>query len=112
MNETQPDLDSWEDFSGKYLKVEHIKTWPALFIPISVKSNYDADDKPHLIYTGEYAGKKKDFEPNQTNKDIIKKAGILSPKAAIGKKFYFKQVMNFNPTLKKKVPSLEIERIE
>ena len=45
MNETQPDLDSWDDFSGKYLKVENIKSWPALFIPLSVKSMYDSEEK-------------------------------------------------------------------
>ena len=112
MNGTQPDLENWEDFLGKFLKAEHIKEWPALFIPISVKGTFDADETAHVIYTGEYAGKKKDWEPNKTNIQIIRDAGIASPRALIGKKIYLKQVMNFNPQLRKKVPSLEIDKIE
>ena len=89
-----------------------IKTWPALFVPISVKGTADGENDVHLVYTGEVQGKKKDWEPNVTNKDIIRKAVPGSPKALIGKKIYFKEVQNFNPQLKKRVPSLEIEKIE
>jgi len=111
-NEHEPNLDSWDDFMGKWLKAEMVKTWPALFIPISVKGTFDANDDAHIVYTGEFQHKKKDWEPNNTNKDILKNLNLQSPKALIGKKVYFKKVMNFNPTIKKKVPSLEIERIE
>ena len=89
-----------------------VKTWPALFIPLTVKGTFDSEDNAHLVYTGDFQHKKKDWEPNVTNKQIMKDAGITSPRALIGKKIYFKQVMNFNPQLKKKVPSLEIEKIE
>lgn len=112
MNGISPNLENWEDFLGKFLKVEMIKTWPGLFIPISVRGTFDAEENAHVIYTGEYDKKKKDWEPNKTNIQIIRDAGITSPRLLIGKKIYFKQVMNFNPSLKKKVPSLEIERIE
>ena len=112
MNETQANTDNWDDFLGKFIKVDMVKTWPALFIPISVKGTIDDDDNAHIVYTGEFQGKKKVWEPNKTNIDIIRQAGIKSPKAMIGKKFYLKQVMNFNPQLKKKVPSFEIEKIE
>lgn len=89
-----------------------IKTWPALFVPISVKANFDDEENAHLIYTGDIDGKKKAWEPNKTNQQIIQAANLTSPKALIGKKVYLKSVMNFNPQLKKKVPALEIERIE
>ena len=112
MTDTQPEMDNWDDFLGKFLKVDMVKTWPALFIPISVKGSIDDEDNATIVYTGEFQGKKKLWQPNKTNIDIMRAAGILSPKALIGKKVYFKQVMNFNPQLKKKVPSLEIERIE
>jgi hypothetical protein len=111
-NDQIPNLDSWEDFSGKWLKAEMVKEWPALFIPVSVRGNFDADDEAHIVFTGAFQGKNKDWEPNNTNKDILKTLGLVSPRALIGKKVYFKKVMNFNPTIKKKVPSLEIEKIE
>jgi len=112
MNETQPNMENWDDFLGKWLKAEMVKTWPALFIPISVRGSIDDDDNAHIIYTGEFQGKKKDWEPNKSNIEIMRQAGITSPKALVGKKVYFKKVMNFNPQIKKKVPSLEIEKLE
>ena len=111
-NGTEPSLENWDDFLGKFLKHEHVKSWPAVFVVTAVKGSYNGDEKAHVIYSGEYLMKKKDWEPNKTNIDIIRGAGITSPRQLIGKKIYFKEVMNFNPNLKKKVPSLEIEKIE
>ena len=111
-NETKPNLDSWMDFKGNYLKVEHIKTWPGVVVILKVDSYFDDTSKARIVYDVEYLARKFKWEPNQTNIGIIEKAGITSPKAAIGKKLYLKQVMNFNPSLKMKVPSLEIEKIE
>ena len=110
-NENVPNTDNWDDFSGKWLKIELVKKFPALFIPVSVKSKFDDEENAHLIYTGEFDGKIKDWEPNKTNVEIIKNSKLL-PKELIGKKVWFKQVMNFNPNLKKKVPALEIDKIE
>lgn len=111
-NEQQPNLDGWDDFLGKWVKPEMVKTWPALFIPINVKGTFDDDENAHIVYTGEFLGKKKQWEPNKTNIEILRNFNLSSPKALIGKKVYFKKVMNFNPQLKKKVPSLEIEKVE
>ena len=105
-------MNNWDDFLGKWLKAEMVKTWPALFIPIKVSGSIDDEDNAQLIYTGEFQGKKKDWQPNKTNIDLMREYGIVSPTALIGKKIYFKKVMNFNPQIKKKVPSLEIEKIE
>lgn len=111
-NETQPNTDAWDDFLGKWLKPEMVKEWPAKFIPISVRANFDSEENAHVVYTGEFDGKKKDWEPNKTNIEILRNLGLISPKALIGKIIYFRKVMNFNPQIKKKVPSFEIERIE
>jgi len=112
MNEIQPNMDNWDDFLGKWIKPEMVKTWPALFIPISVKGIIDDDENSHIVYTGEFSGRKKQWEPNKTNIEILRSFNLSSPKALLGKKVYFKKVMNFNPQIKKKVPSLEIEKIE
>ena len=111
-NETQPNIENWDDFLGKWLKPEMVKTWPALFIPISVKGTFDDEENAHIVYTGEFDNKKKQWEPNKTNIEILRTLGLASPRALIGKKVYFKKVMNFNPQIKKKVPSLEIEKVE
>jgi len=111
-NEEKPNVENWDDFLGKWLKAEMVKTWPALFIPMSVKGTFDDDDNAHIVFTGEFEHKKKEWEPNKTNIDILRNLGLKSPKGLLGRKVYFKQVMNFNPQIKKKVPSLEIERVE
>lgn len=112
MNGTQPNLEDWEDFLGNWFKAEFVKAWPAVTVFTSVTGTFDDRDNAHLIYDLQYAGKKLTWEPNKTNIQIIRDAGILSPKGLIGKKVSFKKVMNFNPQLKKKVPSVEIEKIE
>ncbi|GAH55030.1 unnamed protein product, partial [marine sediment metagenome] len=68
--------------------------------------------KARIVFDVEYLARKYKWEPNQTNKVFIEKSGISSPKAVVGKKLFFKQVENFNPQLGKKVPSLEIDKIE
>ncbi|MBA7707142.1 hypothetical protein ES703_116011 [subsurface metagenome] len=112
MNGTQPSLDSWQDFKGNYLKVEHIKTWPAIVVVTTVDGYFDDKGKARIVFDVEYLARKFKWEANQTNIQIIEKSGITSPKGVIGKKLFFKQVENFNPQLRKKVPSLEIEKIE
>jgi len=108
----EPDLESFEDFSGQFIKVEFITAFPVCFIPLQVRGEYDDKDKAQLIYTGEIQGKKKDWSVNKTNMQIIKDFGIKKPKELIGKKVWFKQVMNYSPAAQKKVPSLEIEKVE
>jgi len=112
MNGTQPSLDSWQDFKGNYLKVEHIKTWPAIVVVTKVDSYFDDKEKARIVFDIEYLARKFKWEPNQTNIGIMEVAKIPSPTAVIGKKIFLKQVMNFNPQLRRKVPSLEIEKIE
>ena len=111
-NGNQPGLDSWIDYKGNYLKVEHIKTFPAIVVVTKVSSYFDDKEKARIVFDIEYLARKYKWEPNQTNIQIIEKSGIASPNAVIGKKLIFKQVENFNPQLRKKVPSLEIEKIE
>jgi len=112
MENQQPDLDSFEDFSGKFIKPEFVKDWNSPFIPINAESYFDEDEKARITYTGQFEGKKRCWEPNKTNMQIMKDLGIASPRALVGKKVFFRKVMNFSPVTKKKVPGLEIEKIE
>ncbi len=110
--ESQPDLNSWDDFMGNWLKAEHIKSWPAEVVVYSVKGEFDDKDKAHLILDVAYNNRKYKWEPNVTNQQIIREMGIPSPKALEGKKIVFRKVMNFNPQIGRKVPSLEIQDIK
>lgn len=111
-NGTQPDTNSFDDFLGNWLKAEHIKNWPALIVVVNIKAEFNENDEANLILDVNYLTKKFKFQLNKTNINIVKDAGIKSPKDLVGKKITLKQVMNFNPQIKKKVPSLEIEKIE
>lgn len=112
MNEQQPDLDNWNEFLGSWLKAEHISTFPATVFVNQVKAEYADDDEAQLILEISYSGKKYKFQPNKTNIGILREKGIKSPKELSGKSLIFKEVMNFNPSLKKKVPSLEIQDVK
>jgi len=112
MNATQPNLENWDDFLGSWFKNDHVKSWPAETVVMNVKAEYDAEDNANLILELSYLGKKYKFQPNKTNIGIIREAGLASPKDLENKKLTFKSVMNFNPQLKKKVPSLEIDSIK
>ena len=108
----QPDLDSFDDFSGKFIRAENIKDWPVCFIPISADSHFDEDENSHVVYTGEVEGKRKQWEPNKTNMQLLRQFGLKSPRALIGQKVWFKKVMNRNPNTKQLVASLEVEKLE
>lgn len=112
MENRPANLDNWDDFLGKWLKAERVKTWPAVIVVTNIKGEFDADDEVSLILDIQYDQKKLKFQLNKTNIQIIRDAKLSSPRAIIGKKITLKQVMNFNPQIGKKVPSLEIEKIE
>ena len=112
MTDNKPNLDTWGDFLGQFLKADMVTDVTIPFIPVSVDSLYDDEEKARIIYTGEYDNKKKQWEPNKTNIDILRNMGLTSPSGLIGKKVFFRKTTNFNPQLKKKVPALEVERVE
>ena len=112
MNGNQANIDNWDDFLGKWFKVDRVKDWSLPAVVTNVKGEIDEDEEVNLILDIQYDGKKLKFQPNKTNIGIIKEAGLPSPRALITKKIYFKEVMNFNPQIRKKVPSLEIKNIE
>ena len=112
MNEQQPDLDKWDDFAGDWLKAEMIKKFPATLICMRVEAYFDEAEKAHLILTFNFNSKKKKFEVNKTNQDVIKKLGILSPKLLEHKKITFGSVKVRNPQTKAMVDSLLINSID
>ena len=111
MNGQQPNLDNWDDFSGKWFKAEHVKQWPATVQVMSVMGEIDSEDNVHLYLDIVYNKKKLKFEPNKTNQDIIKTFKLAGPIALIGKQIVFVKTQNFNPTTKKRVDALLIDKV-
>lgn len=111
-NETQPDLDKWDDFAGEWLKAEMIKIFPVSLVCIDVEAYFDENDKAHLILTFNFNGKKKRFEVNKTNQDVLKDLGISSPKTLDHKKVTFEKYKTRNPKTNQMVDALLINKVE
>lgn len=104
-------LDSWDKFSGSFLKADMIKSENDFLICINVQEiNDDGEAKVRLILEKEQ--NEFNFDLNKTNIQILKDLKIKSPKEILGKKIYFRIVQARNPQLNKEVPSLRISKIE
>ena len=113
MEENQnTNLDSWDDFLGMWLKAEEIVGPKGLFICMSVRSGTTPDGKPQVILKGTCSQKKYEFSLNATNMTFIKDEAKLTPTQLVGKKIYLVKDKVYNPTLKKRVDGLFIEKIE
>lgn len=108
----QPNKENWDDFAGEWLKAEMIKVYPTALVCIDVEAYFDDDDKAHLILTFNFMNKKKKFEVNKTNQDVLKDFGITSPKSLDHKKITFVTHKVRNPNTKKMVNSLLIDKVE
>lgn len=104
----QPNLDSWDDFAGDWLKAEYMKL-PAETVCVNVEG-INEDGRNKLILILEYKKKQWKFEANKTNQNFIKSKG-LTPKQLIGKKVIFDKIKVRNPTSNSMVDSLIIDGI-
>ena len=110
-NEQQPDLNSWDDFAGEYLKTEFVTDFPLIVVPTKLEAGYDKDDKPRLTINFLYKGKNKKLELNRTNQTFIRNSKLM-PKQIIGKKLYFDKVKVRNPSTNSQVDSFLLVKIE
>lgn len=104
-------LDSFDAFTGDYLKAEDVKSKEDPYVCVSVDSEM-LNDKIKLKITVERNEVAKDFVFNKTNINIIRDLGIEKPKDMIGKIFYFDKLKVTNPQTKQPTSSLVIDRIE
>ena len=88
MEQEKPKTDSWDDFVGKFIKVEEIKELPVVFVVKGIDTNV-FDNKPTLSIETEFKGKTRFFGINKTNREFLKNNGIGSPKSLIGKTLTF-----------------------
>jgi len=111
-NESQISLDNWDDFRGKYFKVENAKTWPCIVVVTKVDSRLNEEDRAQLILEVEYMTKKFLFEPNIGNTGMIRNACPKNPKEIVGKKIVFEKINVRNPRTQQMVDSLHISKVE
>lgn len=108
--EIQPNLDSWDDFAGDYIKAEFIKKYPAKLVCVNVDS-FVQDGKNRLIAVVEYSKRTWSFDLNKTNQKIVRAAN-LTPRGMIGKVFTVETIKVRNPSTNSMVDSLVITNIE
>lgn len=97
MAEEEPNLDSWEDFAGDYLKTDLIKEFPVKLPVINISSSFSEDKKPMLEIETEYNEKPWKLNINKTNQNWLRNHGIRSPKQVIGKILVFDKIKVRNP---------------
>jgi len=99
--------ESWDGLLKNYLKAENLKADTEIFACVDVEVENNEMDL--ILERNEV---KFVFSLNTTNKVFLKNNEIAAPKEVIGKKITLKKVRVFNPSLKKEVDGLRIERIE
>lgn len=110
VDEKQPDLSSWDDFAGEWLKADDIKKFPVSFVCLGVDA-FIQDGKTRLVAEVELNGRKKKFDLNKSNQNIIKPK-LKSPKELIGKKITCDKIKVRNPSTNSMVNSLIIDKLE
>jgi len=108
--DTLPDLERWDDFSGDFLKTDIIKEFPVTLVPVNIESEYK-DDKPRMFITVNYNKKDWKMELNKTNQNFIRSKNI-TPKEIIGKKLTFDTHKVRNPSSNLMVDSFLITEVE
>jgi len=111
MDEQKPNLDNWNDFAGVFLKCDLIKEWPLIVVPIKVEAGFE-EGKAKLIIEFLYMNRNWKLGLNKSNQEILRKSGLVSPNAIVGKKLTFEKIKARNPTLNLMVDSLILTKVE
>lgn len=108
---SQPSLDSWNDFAGDYIKPQFIDSFPVKFPVVNINGRNE-DGSNRLFLDIEYNGRKWIFDLNKTNQTFIQNSGIRKPKDLIGKIVVVDKTKNRNPKTGQMVDGLIIIGIE
>jgi hypothetical protein len=111
MDEQKPNLDNWNDFCGDFLKIELVKEFPMIVVPVKVEAGFE-EGKAKLIIEFELMGRSWKMGLNKTNQDVLRKSGLVSPNAIVGKKLTFDKIKARNPTLNTMVDSFILVKVE
>ena len=109
--ENNKSLESWDAFSGNYLKAEDVKSEEDAYVCTNVEVNGEGIEiVPVLTLEKNEIGKL--FTLNKTNIKFIREQKILTPKDLIGYKLYFRKVKVNNPKTGEEVDGLRVSKIE
>ncbi len=111
MENNNKSLDSWDAFSGNYLKADEVKSEKDAYVCVAVEVSGEGVDLQPVL-TLERNELKKLFTVNKTNIKFLKSEEIDSPRDLIGHKIYFKKVRVNNPKTGDEVDGLRICKIE
>lgn len=100
--------ESWDGLLKNYLKADNLKENTEDFACLGIA--IDGTEMELQLVRNE--NEKFVFSLNVTNKVFLKNNGITVPNQVIGKRLTFEKVKAFNPTLKKEVDSLRINKVE
>ena len=109
--ENNKTLESWDAFSGNYLKADEVKSEEDAYVCTNVEVMGEGLDITPVL-TLERNELPKLFSLNKTNIKFLKKKGIDVPLDLIGRKFYFNKVKVNNPKTGEEVDGLRISKIE
>lgn len=96
MADKQPDLSSWDDFTGDFLKCEHVKTFPFQIVPVNIDAEY-SEGKAKVWIEFLYGNRNRKMGLNVTNQKVIQSSKLL-PKDIIGKKLTIDKIKARKPT--------------
>lgn len=106
----QPDLSTWDDFRGDWIKAEFITKWPAFFVCTGINADLE-DGRKKLVALIEYNERSWKFDLNRTNQNFLM-SKLENPKALIGLKIQVNKIKARNPAKNSMVDSIIIEEIE
>ena len=111
--ENEPTTDSWDGFiSGNFLRAIDVQSENDAYVVVDVTLKEDPDKKIKIQLNLQRNELNSDFQLNKTNAKKLKELGIISPKALIGKKVYFRKALVRSPKTNQEVESLRIAKIE
>jgi len=109
--ENNKSLESWDAFSGNYLKADEVKSEKDAYVCTGVEVSGEGIEVQPVL-TLERNELQKLFTLNKTNIKFLKAAEVDSPRDLIGQKLYFKKVKVNNPKTGEEVDGLRITKIE
>lgn len=104
--------NSWDGLTTEYLKASDLTESKGKLTCTDVEVG-EKDNKPFMkISVTLPNGTEKIWDLNKTNRSKLQELKILAPKDIVGKTVWYKVVLATNPTTKKEVDALRIEKIE
>lgn len=104
--------NSWDGLTTEYLKASDLKEPKGKLIC----HDLDVGEKDGKVFMKLDVrlpdGIEKVWDLNKTNRSKLQELGIKTPREVIGKAIYYKVVLATNPTTKKEVDALRIDKIE